>query len=117
VVAASGPGDADRGRLIDAWEASSAATIGNASGAGFTALGALARGGASGADAARTLLALAGFVQRARELAPSLREELIASFAGADYASFVQREGVAGAERLAPLLGWPADALRRLAAP
>ncbi|MGH9255747.1 MAG: hypothetical protein ACRD3C_14395 [Vicinamibacterales bacterium] len=117
VVAASGAGDAGRERLIDAWEASSAATIGNASGAALTAFVALARAGDGGPDAARTLLALAGFVRRARELAQSLREDLIASFAAADYASLVQREGVARAERLAPLLGWPADALRRVAAP
>ena len=117
VVAASGAGDADRGRLIDAWEASSAATIGSTAGAALTAFVALSRAGDGGPDAARTLLALAGFVQRARELSPALRDDLIASVAGADYASLVQREGVARAERLAPLLGWPADALRRVAAP
>jgi hypothetical protein len=83
----------------------------------LTAFVALSRAGDGGPDVARTLLALAGFVQRARELAPSLRDDLIASFAGGDYASLVQREGVARAERLAPLLGWPADALRRVAAP
>jgi hypothetical protein len=116
-VAASGVGDADRGRLIDAWEASAAATISSTSRAALTAFVALSRAGEGGADAARTLLALAGFVQRAWELAPSLREDLIASCAGADYASLVQREGVASADRLAPLLGWPADALRRLTAP
>jgi hypothetical protein len=115
VVAASGIGDADRERLLDAWLSSSAAAVGNAAGAALPAFVAYSRAGDGGPDAARTSLALAAFAQRSRELAPPAREDLLAAFAGADYASLVRSEGVAAAERLAPLLGWPPDSLRRIA--
>jgi hypothetical protein len=114
-LAASGTGDADRKRLLDAWVASSAAAVGNAAGAALTAFVAYSRTTDGGPDAARTSLALAAFTQRSRALAPPMREDLLASFAGADYASLVRSEGVAAAERLRPLLGWPRDTLRRIA--
>jgi hypothetical protein len=115
VVAATGNGDADRERLVDAWVASSAATAGNAAGSALTAFVAYSRASEGGLDAARSCLALAALARRSRELAPSVREDLLGFFANGDYSSLVRREGVASAEKLASLLGWPADALRRVA--
>ena len=115
VVAVSGTGDVDRERLLDEWFASSAAAVGTAAGIALTAFVAYSRAGNGGPDAARTSLALAAFAQRSRESPPAVREDLLASLAAADYASLVRREGVAAAERLAPLLGWPADTLCRIA--
>jgi hypothetical protein len=114
VVSATGAGGADRERLMEAWVASPVATCGHAAGAALVAFVAFSRSAEGGAEAARAFVAMAAFARRLRERTPAAREDLIALLTSGNLVSLMRGEGVASADRLAPLLGWPADALRRI---